>query len=423
MAGGEGAGRSADDWSRQLRQQAARLEARAARIEQGARGERRTAGVLNPRSGDGWYVLHDLAVPDSRANIDHVVVTPAGVFVVDSKDWSGHITAGRDTIWVNRHPRTRELDTLAWEASVVAATLSGVLADRRVPVRAVISLTNAKPARPVLTARDVTAVAVGDLVQHLGSAPAILDPAQVEALAAAIDRRLGSRSGSASSIVRPDPLPPVPAAPPGGAQRRQPAGTSAPGPALPPWRPIPRRPPTYPAGRVTRHPAGRPAPKPGALRKAAAGIGVAFAALVALGMVGSALKHPGAATTGTAATVAGGSAPAAAATGTRPAVQASGVAVAAPAGVTWACPAPGRGWTAILAWPAGESPYTFTSAQIAPSPSGPWTPAASSRGPAPIQVTGMAGGTSEWVRAGTPTAMVESGQPVMEGRITAPAGC
>lgn len=89
MAGSGGAGRSAEDWSRQLRQQAARLEARAARIEQGARGERRTAGVLNPRSGDGWYVLHDLAVPDSRANIDHVVVTPAGVFVVDVQALDG----------------------------------------------------------------------------------------------------------------------------------------------------------------------------------------------------------------------------------------------------------------------------------------------------------------------------------------------
>jgi Nuclease-related domain len=33
----------------------------------------------------GWAVLHDLAVPRSRANIDHLVIGPGGVFVIDSK--------------------------------------------------------------------------------------------------------------------------------------------------------------------------------------------------------------------------------------------------------------------------------------------------------------------------------------------------
>jgi hypothetical protein len=36
----------------------------------GAMGERRTARLLGPLERQGWVVLHDLAVPGSRANID-----------------------------------------------------------------------------------------------------------------------------------------------------------------------------------------------------------------------------------------------------------------------------------------------------------------------------------------------------------------
>jgi hypothetical protein len=43
-------------------------EARAWR--QGAVGERRTARLLGPLERQGWAILHDLALPGSRANID-----------------------------------------------------------------------------------------------------------------------------------------------------------------------------------------------------------------------------------------------------------------------------------------------------------------------------------------------------------------
>jgi hypothetical protein len=36
----------------------------------GAAGERRTARLLASLERHGWAVLHDLAVPDSRANVD-----------------------------------------------------------------------------------------------------------------------------------------------------------------------------------------------------------------------------------------------------------------------------------------------------------------------------------------------------------------
>jgi hypothetical protein len=55
----------------------------------GAAGERRTARLLDPLERHGWAVLHDLAVPGSPANIDHLVIGPGGVFVIDSKQYPG----------------------------------------------------------------------------------------------------------------------------------------------------------------------------------------------------------------------------------------------------------------------------------------------------------------------------------------------
>ena len=51
----------------------------------GAEGERRTARLLAPLERRGYQVFHDLAVPGSAANVDHVVVGPSGVYVIDSK--------------------------------------------------------------------------------------------------------------------------------------------------------------------------------------------------------------------------------------------------------------------------------------------------------------------------------------------------
>jgi Nuclease-related domain len=49
------------------------------------------ARLLDLLERQGWAVLHDLAVPGSRANIDHLVTGPAGVFVIDSQHYRGRL--------------------------------------------------------------------------------------------------------------------------------------------------------------------------------------------------------------------------------------------------------------------------------------------------------------------------------------------
>lgn len=89
----------------------------------GAQGERRTARLLAPLERQGYQVFHDLAIPGSAANLDHLVVGPTGVFMIDSKRYRGHLHYSAGRLWHGRRPLDRTLDTLWWEATQVAETL------------------------------------------------------------------------------------------------------------------------------------------------------------------------------------------------------------------------------------------------------------------------------------------------------------
>ena len=90
----------------------------------GAAGERRTARLLAPLERHGWAVLHDLAVPGSRANIDHLVIGPGGVFVIDSKQYRGRLQLDAfGKLWHGRHPLGPTLGAVSWEADQAAQVL------------------------------------------------------------------------------------------------------------------------------------------------------------------------------------------------------------------------------------------------------------------------------------------------------------
>jgi hypothetical protein len=93
--------------------------------QRGAHGERRTARLLDRLTRDGYVVFHDLAVPgNTRANVDHLVIGPTGVFVVDSKQWTGSVHQGADgLVWHNHCPLDRSLETVRWEAETIGRLL------------------------------------------------------------------------------------------------------------------------------------------------------------------------------------------------------------------------------------------------------------------------------------------------------------
>jgi Nuclease-related domain len=90
----------------------------------GALGERRTARLLSQLEWDRWAVLHDLALPGSRANLDHLVIGPGGVFVIDSKQYRGRLQldpTGR--LWHGRYPLAPVLRAVSFEADQAAQVL------------------------------------------------------------------------------------------------------------------------------------------------------------------------------------------------------------------------------------------------------------------------------------------------------------
>ncbi|WP_028636915.1 nuclease-related domain-containing protein [Nocardioides sp. URHA0032] len=57
--------------------------------DQGANGEETLGQGLNKLASDTLRVLHDRRIPGTRANIDHIAVTPTGIYVIDAKKYKG----------------------------------------------------------------------------------------------------------------------------------------------------------------------------------------------------------------------------------------------------------------------------------------------------------------------------------------------
>lgn len=55
----------------------------------GAAGEAAVGARLDGLASESIRVLHDRRIPRSKANIDHIVVTPGGVWVIDTKRYVG----------------------------------------------------------------------------------------------------------------------------------------------------------------------------------------------------------------------------------------------------------------------------------------------------------------------------------------------
>jgi nuclease-like protein len=92
--------------------------------QRGAKGERQTARLLDRLGRDGYVIFHDLAMPHSPANLDHLVVGPSGVFVIDSKAWTGQVHQSSDGLtWHNHYRLDRTLATIRWQAETLGRLL------------------------------------------------------------------------------------------------------------------------------------------------------------------------------------------------------------------------------------------------------------------------------------------------------------
>jgi hypothetical protein len=135
----------------------------------------------------GYTVLHDLQVPGSHANLDHLAIGPAGVFVIDSKRYRGHLYLGADgMLWYGRYPLAQQLATVVWATMRLAETLQ---LPPEVPVTPLLVIHRAHVPWGGLTVAGVQVIPPSILADTLGR-EAVLPAPQVALIAGQATARL-----------------------------------------------------------------------------------------------------------------------------------------------------------------------------------------------------------------------------------------
>ena len=123
---------------------AALREARARRDPKwikGAAGEYLMDQFLHKNLPADAIILNDRRVPGTKSNIDHIVVVSSGVWIIDSKNWTGRIEYKANSmmsvntrLFVGGKDRTSEIESIYGLVIPVAQ----VIEDRSVPIKSAL---------------------------------------------------------------------------------------------------------------------------------------------------------------------------------------------------------------------------------------------------------------------------------------------
>ena len=101
--------------------------------KQGAVGEERVAARLDALAEVGVVSLHDRRIPRTRANIDHLVITPWAVWVIDAKRYlqkrpelvvsGGLLSARREQLKVGGRDQDKLVDGVRWQVETVQSVV------------------------------------------------------------------------------------------------------------------------------------------------------------------------------------------------------------------------------------------------------------------------------------------------------------
>ena len=156
----------------------------------GAQGERKTGKVLRSLQQPPWLIVHDVAC--ARGNYDHVVVGPAGVFLLETKNLNGvvHMRDGEPHLRRRSDPEADQ--ACRWirvSALAGAASLSSEIQRRtgcRLWVRAVVVLWSGFDEGLVEEER-CTFVHGSRLCDWIAGQPIPAHPAAIDDFAAAVE--------------------------------------------------------------------------------------------------------------------------------------------------------------------------------------------------------------------------------------------
>jgi Nuclease-related domain. len=155
----------------------------------GARGEEKLANALADLPN--IHALHDRRVPGTPGNIDHLLVAPAGVFVVDAKRYQGTIRI-RDRgglfrsdlrLYVGRRDCSELAEGMGWQTAAVELVLRSAALEVMPPITPVLCFVEGEwPLfRPPNTFRGVHLESTRS-IRELITGTHVLDEAAIERL-------------------------------------------------------------------------------------------------------------------------------------------------------------------------------------------------------------------------------------------------
>src|SRR4051794_1163993 len=94
-----------------------------------------TTRALDALPAGVWRVMHDVRVPGRRVtNVGHIAVGRGGVFVIDSRDWSGQLEVRVQVLTQDGSDRQSTVDRVADSARALAEVTPGLDPECVVPV-------------------------------------------------------------------------------------------------------------------------------------------------------------------------------------------------------------------------------------------------------------------------------------------------
>lgn len=198
MIAGESARKEAESLARAeaaLRAKADFLASKAAAYREGAVGEVRLVELTRPLALHGYYGLPDLGVPGKDSNIDLVVIGPAGVFVIDSKRYSGTVEIVGSKLRQGRNPRMDAVDGVVAQAARVATALSGAL-PTPVPVWPVLAFTGDAKIGGYQVLDRVCLIDAEHVVESVLRFPVALSNADVDHVHSIVSQAFASRTST-----------------------------------------------------------------------------------------------------------------------------------------------------------------------------------------------------------------------------------
>ena len=138
----------------------------------------------------GFVVLDNRSVISARASIDHLVVGPTGIFVIDQKPWPGQMSVSGEHVYVDGRMRTGVTDDVTRATAAVQDILGHELKPVGAQVRPLIVFDSATNPSFESTIGKVALAARRSAAKVIRTGQPTLGPETVVRLALAADRLL-----------------------------------------------------------------------------------------------------------------------------------------------------------------------------------------------------------------------------------------